>query len=230
MHLNESVRQPGILKQMAIPDGFRLNGWVYILSNECMPGIYKIGMTNNHPSVRAKELSSATGVPVPFKVEAMFHCDNAAYSETEIHASLSDCRINESREFFQEDLENLIGVCEGETQANSASGVQALADRYEIISFENLDELNLPALFDDIGINVFGDRLAIAERLIRLGAELVREKLNKFGCSIVFSDDKSFAIMCEEQQWQEEMEREQAEFYAKQEADGIYGPQKIAEF
>ena len=127
-------------------------------------------------------------------------------------------------------MENLIGVCEGETQANSASGVQALADRYEIISFENLDELNLPALFDDIDINVFGDRLAIAERLIRLGAELVREKLNKFGCSIVFSDDKSFAIMREEQQWQEEMEREQAEFYAKQEAEGIYGPQKIAEF
>ncbi|NYA42938.1 GIY-YIG nuclease family protein [Serratia fonticola] len=230
MHLNASVRQPGILKEMEIPDGFRLNGWVYILSNECMPGIYKIGMTNNHPSARAKELSSASGVPVPFKVEATFHCDNASSSEADIHASLSDCRVNESREFFKEDLEELIAVCEGETQANATSGVQALADRYDIISFESLGELNLPALFDDINVNVFGDRLAIAERLIRIGAELVREKLNKFGCSIVFSDDKTFAIMGEEQQWQEEAQRDHDERHAKKVAYGIYGPQQIAEF
>lgn len=45
MHLNASIKQPGIINEMSIPDGFRMNGWVYILSNDYMPGIYKIGMT-----------------------------------------------------------------------------------------------------------------------------------------------------------------------------------------
>ena len=54
-------------------DSKMLDGWVYILSNELMPGIYKVGMTTIDPVVRAKEISRGTGVPGPFKVEKSFH-------------------------------------------------------------------------------------------------------------------------------------------------------------
>ncbi|WP_314721509.1 GIY-YIG nuclease family protein [Rahnella variigena] len=230
MHLNAAVKQPGILNEMSIPNGFRMNGWVYILSNDYMPGIYKIGMTTTSPEARCKELSSATGVPAPFKIEATFHCESAANSEAEIHSYLSDYRVNESREFFEDDLDELITACEEHTQANTATSVQMLADTYDVISFESLDELNLPSLFEDIGIQTFGDRLAIAERLMRLGAEMIMANLNKNGCSAVFSDDRMYAVKGAEWQWREQMEKDQQEFQAAQEAIGICGPQLQVEF
>jgi hypothetical protein len=45
-------------------------GWIYIMSNPAMPGIFKIGRSAKEPiSGRAAELSEATGVPLPFNVE-----------------------------------------------------------------------------------------------------------------------------------------------------------------
>ncbi|MEK9703973.1 MAG: GIY-YIG nuclease family protein [Deltaproteobacteria bacterium] len=38
-------------------------GWVYVLTNERVPGLVKIGKTSKVPEIRAKELSSETGVP-----------------------------------------------------------------------------------------------------------------------------------------------------------------------
>ena len=43
-------------------------GYVYVMSNEAMPGKYKIGCTSRHPDERANELNT-TGIPKPFVVE-----------------------------------------------------------------------------------------------------------------------------------------------------------------
>ena len=43
-------------------------GWVYALINRSYDGLVKIGKTTRHPSERAEELSSASGVPTPFTV------------------------------------------------------------------------------------------------------------------------------------------------------------------
>ena len=39
---------------------------VYILTNEAMPGLIKIGYTDNTIEKRMKELSRHSGVPLPF--------------------------------------------------------------------------------------------------------------------------------------------------------------------
>lgn len=225
MHLNAFEIQQGILEEMEMPSDFRLAGWVYVLSNEYMPGIYKVGMTTTSPEIRAKELSSATGVPFPFKVESSHHCEDPAQSERDIHAALQDVRINDSREFFQEELEDIVGVCEEYCEALVGGRVQDLAMRYDIISFENLSSLNIPDLFKDIGINVFGDRLAIAERLIRLGARFVTENLSKQGVSLVLHDDKGYTVMDAESSWIKREEAEMQEWEELKIAAGIYGPQ-----
>ena len=76
-------------------------GWVYILSNEFMPGLLKVGFTAALPSIRCEELSRATGVPQKFVIEDGLYCVEARKVEAEAHKMLSECRVNRSREFFK---------------------------------------------------------------------------------------------------------------------------------
>lgn len=225
MHLGAIEKQPDILESMEVPADFRMAGWVYILSNEFMPGIYKVGMTTISPETRAKELSSATGVPYPFNIEAAYHCEDPALSERSIHDSLREHRINDSREFFQYELSDLIEECSQHCEARVGGTVQELAMSYDVISFESLSNLNLPDLFEDIGINVFGNKLAVAERLIRFGADFIVKSLNKNRISAVFHNNKAYAVEDAESSWIRRHERERDEWEAQQVAAGIYGPQ-----
>lgn len=225
MHLGAIEKQPDILERMEIPADFRMAGWVYVLSNEFMPGIYKIGMTTTSPTTRAKELFSATGVPIPFKIEAAFHCEDPAGSESSIHEALAGFRVNESREFFKEELEEIIYEAEAHCQAAINAPVEELADTYDVICFESLNNLNLPDLFEDIGITVFGDRLAVAERLIRFGAQITKHQLFDQGCSLVLHDNKAYGIEASNHAFyrhvNEQREAQEKELIAA----GIYGPQ-----
>ena len=89
--------------------------WVYILSNPTQPGLLKIGYTKKLPEERAKQISSATGVALPYKVEWAYQCFNGEMVEREVHHKLKAQRVNSSKEFFQISLEeaketiNLIG-------------------------------------------------------------------------------------------------------------------------
>jgi hypothetical protein len=89
--------------------------WVYILSNPTQPGLLKIGYTKKLPEERAKQISSVTGVALPYKVEWAYQCFNGEMVEREVHHKLKAQRINSSKEFFQISLEeaketiNLIG-------------------------------------------------------------------------------------------------------------------------
>jgi len=82
-------------------------GWVYVLTNEAMPGIVKIGYTLREPSVRAEELykdsknGAVTGVPLPFDVAYKAWVLNPFQVEQAVHKSLAQKRINDNREFFK---------------------------------------------------------------------------------------------------------------------------------
>ena len=85
--------------------GGDFDSWVYIMSNPTMPGYYKIGYTKNNPEERAKQISNATGVIVPMKVEWAFHCYNGFALEQECHHKLKNYRVSNNREFFQMSFE-----------------------------------------------------------------------------------------------------------------------------
>lgn len=76
-------------------------GFVYILSNEIMPDIYKIGYTDKSPMQRCYELSSKTAVPMPYQVVCYGEVDNAYMLEQRLHQNYNEFRINDSREFFR---------------------------------------------------------------------------------------------------------------------------------
>ena len=81
------------------------NSWVYVLSNPSQPGLFKIGYTSNTPEERARQLSNATGVALPYEVEYAYSCWNGLELEKDIHERLSEYRLSNQREFFQVDLE-----------------------------------------------------------------------------------------------------------------------------
>lgn len=79
-------------------------GFVYVLMNESMPGIYKIGFTTKHPKARMEELSRATSCPTPFELLAYFGTPQPYVAEQGIHEALEAQRVNPGREFFQATL------------------------------------------------------------------------------------------------------------------------------
>jgi len=78
-----------------------MKGWVYVLSNESLDGLVKIGFSTKDPESRAKELSGDTGVPTPFIVEYEMLVDDPHNCEQRAHDLLNDKRVNQRREFFR---------------------------------------------------------------------------------------------------------------------------------
>lgn len=110
-------------------------GFVYLLGNESMPGLIKIGRTDRSPHLRASELSKTTGVPAPFFVYGYIEVEDSAAIEKAIHEDLKASRVNEGREFFRipfaDAWKHIIGsydhladsvCCEGEWSLVNTSG------------------------------------------------------------------------------------------------------------
>lgn len=85
-------------------------GYVYILKNASMPGLYKIGCTTRTPQERANELYyQATGVPTKFDVEWFLAVAGDPYVvEQKVHAILNSKKTG--KEFFQVKLDEAIKI------------------------------------------------------------------------------------------------------------------------
>ncbi len=113
-------------------------GHIYCLVNDGMPGLVKIGMTHEDPEDRAKELSSATGVPYPFRVVISKRVVNPREKEHAIHELLSALgfRINEKREFFNCALgivDHLFALIDGtDVRCGSVAQTSAVVRKYAV--------------------------------------------------------------------------------------------------
>ena len=125
-----------------------MSAYVYILTNPAMPGLAKIGITEDLGD-RLRSLFS-TGVPLPFEVEVLVKVDEkarAAEIEKALHQVLPG-RVHERREFFRVDAERvkpilaLLGkVCEapsGTADATDAKAVQKYRRRRPVLNFETM--------------------------------------------------------------------------------------------
>lgn len=75
------------------------NGYIYILTNRFVPNVYKIGYTERDASIRAKEISRATGVPGEWEVARDWPVINAYETEQYIFSELKYYRIDKSELF-----------------------------------------------------------------------------------------------------------------------------------
>lgn len=77
-----------------------VNGYVYVLSNSAMPGVLKIGRTNRPIHARIAELNAETGVPTPFRLQALYPSMDCCAEEARVHLALAALRL-EGKEFFR---------------------------------------------------------------------------------------------------------------------------------
>lgn len=85
--------------------------FLYILKNEAMPDLYKVGISAD-PEQRATALSNSSGVPAKFEVIHKIDCVTegvARRCEALAHFILEHQRVNTGREFFKLEHEN-VGV------------------------------------------------------------------------------------------------------------------------
>lgn len=74
-------------------------GWVYIVSNQAYPGLFKIGMTGRKdPYKRIKELNSAS-IPHNFVVHVFIRTKKYKQLEKELHREFKDDRYK--KEYFR---------------------------------------------------------------------------------------------------------------------------------
>lgn len=81
---------------------------IYILTNEAMPGLIKIGMTTDNVGARIGQLSSASGVPLAFECYFAAEVGDGVRLERTLHQLFSEHRVNPKREFFRIDPEKAV--------------------------------------------------------------------------------------------------------------------------
>jgi len=77
--------------------------YVYILVNKSVSNMVKIGMTTTTPQQRAREISKATGVAIPWIPIYEFKCYRSDLLEREVHEYLHEWRVANNREMFSID-------------------------------------------------------------------------------------------------------------------------------
>ena len=76
--------------------------YVYILTNEAMPGYIKIGLTDKPVSERVLGLDN-TSVAIPFQCYYAARVDDNQKIEKALHTAFGDFRVRSNREFFKMD-------------------------------------------------------------------------------------------------------------------------------
>lgn len=190
---NQALSEPQIKRRLPFPENYRSSGFIYVLSNPSMPGIYKIGMTRRTVAERVEELSRSTSTPTPFRLEAEFlsHCPLS--DEQAIHRSLSMYKVSENREFFKCSLERIIDCCREYLALEVNQDLSFPAATNEIINLSSnenneidIDEL-LPAYLGEcIGVNAF---------LLRIGEAVLSRFLKKNRVSVVIMPDSSLEFV-----------------------------------
>lgn len=104
---------------------------VYLLTNPTMPDLVKIGRTTDLES-RLRQLSTHSGVPVPF--ECFYACEVADSVKVEkaLHDAFGDHRINSRREFFRLNPDRAVAILELVTIKDATLAAEVAEDQAEL--------------------------------------------------------------------------------------------------
>lgn len=181
-------------ESLPFPADFDPKGWIYVLSNASMQGMYKIGLTRSDPKQRAAQLSKSSGSPTDFVVEAKFFSSDPERDEKIIHESLSRFRVSQAREFFSCSLDKILTECRRCLPFGEATSVEELADKFNFVTFDDyFFPHDTEFMLEEMGISAFGSKGNTYWALASIGASLVRQ-LTQDGGTFVYTGE-SFALV-----------------------------------
>jgi T5orf172 domain len=94
-------------------------GIIYVMRSDAHAlEVYKIGLTRRTAGERSRELSSATGVPLPFGILAQWDVGDCAGVEAAVHEKLRAYRVSDRREFFRLPLRSIVAVINSVVEAS----------------------------------------------------------------------------------------------------------------
>ena len=115
-------------------------GYIYILTNPSFKDTFlKIGKTKRTPQERAEELSRATGVAMPFKVEHSRKFIDCNIAETLVHDALKEYRSSSIKEFFEAPIHIAIQVIDNlaiQDLQQQLDSLQSKTKPQDILTFE----------------------------------------------------------------------------------------------
>ena len=123
---------------------------VYILINEAMPGIIKIGWTDKKVEERMKELDK-TSTPVPFTCYFAKRVEDPTFVESKLHEAFDEFRIRDNREFFRmspDQAKAALEIAAGTDVTPKDDVVESESDRVALNKERNRNRFN----FDEAGI------------------------------------------------------------------------------
>lgn len=85
---------------------YNMKDIIYVLTNEAMPGLVKIGFTTTSVEQRIRELDG-TGIPLSFECFYAAVVREGKWVEKKIHDLFRDVRVRFNREFFRVDPERV---------------------------------------------------------------------------------------------------------------------------
>ncbi|NQY98781.1 MAG: GIY-YIG nuclease family protein [Henriciella sp.] len=127
---------------------------VYVVTNDAMPGLVKIGKTTQSEArARLNQLFN-TSVPFPFKLEFACRVVNCDEVERALHVAFAPHRVNPRREFFdidpaqaiailkllhtEETTDELAASSDPESLSDAAAGQQYSSKRRPSLNFEEM--------------------------------------------------------------------------------------------
>lgn len=137
---------------------------VYVLTNEAMEGLVKIGRTTTAVEQRIRELDN-TSLPLPFQCFYAGEVNNSATVEGKLHRIFADKRIRLNREFFRVDPNQV-------REAIQLAELRDVTPRSDVV----VDAEDVKALERAVATEERRARLRFTELNIPIGATLVFAK------------------------------------------------------
>ena len=140
-------------------------GYIYCFSNESMPNIVKLGMTERTPIVRLNEANSSDTwrPPTSYKLEFAKKVLNPKQKESTLHTLLEKYteKVNSKREFFRISTENLRLF-------------------FDLIDGEWWDESLISQDYNDLPKNEFIKKRNSSIKIPKLCQDIWRDSYNKY--------------------------------------------------
>ena len=172
---------------------------VYVLTNPAMQEMVKIGMTDRlDVQSRMKELSSASGVPLPFECVIAWEVEERRAKEVEnaLHIAFGPARVNESREFFRiepEQAEALLRVMPGRDVTPSVSEQEVEIQSEEREAFTRWNRTSEQEFVDSLDAN----GVRAFDRILPLGnQDDMRIKWGSKGFSLNAISNDALVVVC----------------------------------